>query len=130
MHTHLMAQNGGSYSIILPIYEECIASNYHILARGGMQTPNMRSLTRRELGMLLARRRRLPHLLKQIQWMHKQAIVQNLELLAPQPKRSRKRKVPDNNLPGARSTRSNMRKGGRGGRGAGEGRGGRAWVAK
>ena len=118
MHSHLMAQNGGPYYIVLHICEVCIASGYHILVRGTRQNAEAkqakidakkaRDVARLEEATATA----------QANAMDAQASASAKSGAHPQPKKSRKRKVPDNNLPGTRSTSSKISKGGRGGRGA------------
>jgi hypothetical protein len=107
MHTHFMAQNGGPYSIILHICEECIANGCHILARGVMHNAKAKQAKidakkTREV----ARLEKEATVAAQANVVDAQAIASGKSGAPPQPKRSRKRKVPDNNHPGTRSIRA------------------------
>ena len=99
VHTHLMAQNGGLYSIVLPMCEDCIAIGRHIIVRGARQK------AQEKMAQMDAKRARdVARLEKEAGANNAQALEVDAQASASarvgssassQPKRSRKRKVPE-----------------------------------
>ena len=100
MHTHLMAKNGGPYSFVLPICEECIANGCHILVRGARHIAEAKhAKIDAKIARDVVRLEKEATATAQANVVDAQGSASSRYGAPPQPKRSRKRNVLDNNLP-------------------------------